>query len=51
MKVQIIVDVETDWFDDPENVTVEEIKEMAQDDPRGFLEDAAWAIVVETAVG
>ena len=49
MKVQIIVDVDEAWFDDPDNVTIEEIQEMAQDDLRGLLEDADWSIVPQEA--
>ena len=47
MKVRIIVDVFEGYFDDPENVTVEEIQEMARDDYQDFLEDAEWSILPE----
>lgn len=45
MKVQITIDVFEGYFDDPENITIEEVQEMAKDDYREFLEDADWVIL------
>ena len=45
MKVRITTWVSENWFDDPSNVTVEEVQELAADDYRDFLDGAEWEIV------